>query len=154
MVGGSSVHGDARVAGDVIAHSQAVLGGFGSIYGNVDMESGSHLSAGGYGAIGTLTVGGLTLHDGSELVFDAAPDGAGDLINVSSQHGGTGVAQIDNGARLTINSVGSGTWDEYKVYTVIKTDSGVYGRFNQVVNNLAFLDYKLYINLTKSISVL
>ena len=143
MVGGSSEHNDAHIIGNVIAHSGGALDGFGSIYGNVDMESGSKLSAGKFGEIGTLTLGGLRLHDGSELVFEADPNGAGDLITVNSGRGGTGVAQIDNGARLIINGVGSGIWGDYNEYAVIKTDGGVNGRFGQVVNNLAFLDYSV-----------
>jgi fibronectin-binding autotransporter adhesin len=79
-VGSTAADSGARIAGAVNVASGATLSGFGSIGGNVTIDSGAHLAPGDPAAgngIGTLRINGdLALATGSQLDFDiGAPSG-------------------------------------------------------------------------------
>lgn len=65
---GDAAHGSASVQGDITVANTAVLGGFGQVNGNVDVQSGGHLAPGN--PVGTFTVNGnLLAEQGSQLDF-------------------------------------------------------------------------------------
>jgi len=93
----------------------ATLTGSGSIGGSVTIQAGGTLSSGDI--IESLATGALTLQNLAifdyEMDNDAAASAAGDLTAVS------GNLTITNGAYLTLDELGSGTWDVGDKLTLI-----------------------------------
>ncbi|MBA8840948.1 autotransporter domain-containing protein [Ochrobactrum sp. RH2CCR150] len=77
MIGNGAADTAASLESDVLVANSGVLGGFGSINGNVNVQSGGKLAPGK--PEGTLTINGnLSLDQGSQLLFSfGAPDGYG-----------------------------------------------------------------------------
>ncbi|MBJ6135857.1 autotransporter-associated beta strand repeat-containing protein, partial [Ochrobactrum sp. Q0168] len=77
MIGNGAADTAAGLDSDVLVANSGALGGFGSINGNVNIQSGGELAPGK--PEGTLTINGdLSLDQGSQLLFSfGAPDGYG-----------------------------------------------------------------------------
>ena len=67
--------------------------------------------------------------------FIGNPDGTGDHLQ-------TGSAVLGDGSVLVLQA-GAGKWNAKTVYTMMETDHGITGKFGEVRENLAFLDYEL-----------
>lgn len=132
VVGATSTHTTAQIAGDVDVHSGAALGGHGQVLGDVTMRSGASLAPGN--SIGTITVNNITFAAGSVLEFDVEPNGASDLVDV------TGTATI-NGGTVSVIAGSAGTWADNTTYTVLAAANPIAGtgQFDNVNSNLAFL---------------
>ncbi|ANU07226.1 autotransporter domain-containing protein [Paraurantiacibacter namhicola] len=91
FTGGATLEGgmlvvDQTLTADTSVQSNAILGGSGTVDGVVTVENGGALYPGMDGTVGTITVGGLILQDGSQLYFDlGSPDdaSASDRIQVN-----------------------------------------------------------------------
>ncbi len=113
--------------GGAIDVQGGTLGGVGSSAGSVTVADGARLSSGGDGAVGTLTMGGLSLSGGSILAFDlGAPVEIGgttnDLLVVN------GNLTLDGTLDITNTGVGDGFGGGlYRLisYTGALTDQGL-----------------------------
>lgn len=84
--------------GETIVYNGAMLGGTGTLGGNVTLNDGATLAPGDQGAMGTFTIGGnLSLSSGTKLAFglSQAAGGAGDLVNVHGNLTLDGLLHID-----------------------------------------------------------
>ncbi len=111
------INGDQSPAtGQTTVNSGATLGGNGTIGGSVTIDNGGRLAAGaGIGSVGTLTMGALTLNEGSQLDYqfgEAYATGGtyNDLINVNGD--------LDLNGQLNITQSSGGTFD-VGVYRVL-----------------------------------
>lgn len=146
IIGGDFDHQKAQIAGNINVASGATLGGHGTVFGDVQLASGSTISPGSSGAssdqsLGTLTAGSVHFGAGSTYWFETDYTSAADKIIATSANGGSGIVTIDHGAILAINGLGSNKKNDEQTYTIIDTNNGVNGQFDQVINNLAFFDY-------------
>lgn len=113
--------------GGAIDVQAGTLGGSGSTTGIVSVADGATLAPGGDGAVGTLTMGGLTLSNGSLLAFDlGAPTEIGgttnDLLVVN------GDVVLDGTLNITNNGIDGGFGGGlYRLisYTGALTDNGL-----------------------------
>jgi autotransporter-associated beta strand protein len=127
---GDATHATASLAGDVNVDAGAVLGGYGTVTGNVSVASGAHLAPGSGSAFGTLTVGGnLSLDQGSELDFAFGAPGAnfttagmGDSVNVGGN-------LTLNGTALNVSDAGGFGPGLYNLFsyggTLTQTNGGI-----------------------------
>jgi autotransporter-associated beta strand protein len=84
---GDAAHGSASIQSNVTVANTAVLGGFGQVNGDVDVQSGGHLAPGN--PVGTFTVNGnLLAEQGSQLDFSFGVPG----VNSSTPGQGHNVA--------------------------------------------------------------
>lgn len=96
LVIGDAAHTNARVGGAATVSSTGILGGYGTIAGNL---SNSGFVQAGYSSVGTLTVGGTyTQSSTGTLVAKISPDGASLLkVNGAATLGGSFSAVFDAG---------------------------------------------------------
>ena len=79
IIGGDAAHASASVQSDIIVANTGLLGGFGQVNGDVDVQSGGHLAPGN--PVGSFTVNGnLLLEQGSQLDFSFGAPGANATI--------------------------------------------------------------------------
>ncbi|WP_095152643.1 autotransporter-associated beta strand repeat-containing protein [Pseudomonas sp. Irchel s3b5] len=129
LIIGGAAGSSASLASDVDVTQGAMLGGHGTIIGDVSLASGATLNPGN--SIGTLKVdGNLSLNSGSTLVIEADPDGRSDRVIAS------GTVSL-GGANLSVLA-GTGTWSPTTQYNIIQAAS-LNGTFGSVSSNLAFL---------------
>jgi len=146
----------ARIAGDVQVDAPATLTGTGTIQGDVEisgrlqgtttiqgglvMKAGSTLSPGF--SIGEIKTSHLTLESGMTHAVEINAQGESDLITVRANSEGDGKAVIEPNVTLRIlnDASSSGPWKKDTLYTLIDTDQGVSGMFDNIENTLAFLD--------------
>lgn len=111
------INGDQSPAiGQTTVNNGATLGGNGTVGGSVTVDNGGRLAAGsGIGSVGTLTMGALTLNEGSQLDYqfgEAYTTGGtyNDLINVNGD--------LNLNGQLNITQSSGGTFD-VGVYRVL-----------------------------------
>ena len=130
FIGGDNAHASASIGGDVTVDSNSTLGGFGTIGGNVLVQTDGHLSPGNGTVVGTLSVNGnLTLAQNSQLDFAFGTPGAsfntygtGDSVKV-----GGNLAL--NGSVLNISNAGGFGPGLYNLFsyagTLTETNGGI-----------------------------
>jgi outer membrane autotransporter protein len=129
LIIGGAAGSSANLASDVDVAQGAMLGGHGTIIGDVSLASGATLNPGN--SIGTLKVDGdLNFNSGSTLVIEADPDGRSDRV-IS-----TGTVSL-GGANLSVLA-GTGDWSPSTHYNIIQAAS-LNGTFGSISSNLAFL---------------
>lgn len=116
-VTGGTLAIDGSLGGAVLVSSGATLAGHGNLGGSVVVDSGATLAPGGEQAVGTLSVGSLSMAQGSTVDMDMGAAGSplgtagiGDGVNVS------GDLQFD-GATLNINNIGSMGGGIYRLFS-------------------------------------
>ncbi|RAZ82099.1 autotransporter domain-containing protein [Cereibacter johrii] len=131
LVGGADVYASATVSGPVSVYDGAMLGGFGTINGNLTILDGGALGAGNASTIGTLSVNGDLTFAG-DLMFNVRVNsgtGASDLLAV------TGTAALAG----SVAHVGfEGIYDPVSTYTIL-TAGDIDGEFDDVSSDFAFL---------------
>ncbi|GKX34149.1 MAG: hypothetical protein MnENMB40S_17670 [Rhizobiaceae bacterium MnEN-MB40S] len=135
------VNGSIASSSLTTVQSGAVLSGVGTV-GSTVIASGGALSPGsGAESIGALTVeGDLTFESGSIYAVDLAGDGSADqLVSV------TGIVTIDGGT-VTVTALDQDTsYQNGQVYTIITSEEGVEGSFDDTTVTSAFLEaFKSY----------
>jgi len=131
LVGGTDVYASATVSGPVSVYDGAMLGGFGTINGNLKILDGGALGAGNASAFGTLSVNGdLNFAAGSRFnVKVNSGTGASDLLAV------TGTATLAG----SVAHIGfEGSYDPVSTYTIL-TAADINGEFDNVSSDFAFL---------------
>ncbi len=129
LIIGGAAGSSASLTSDVDVAQGAMLGGHGTIYGDINLASGATLNPGN--SIGTLNVvGDISFNSGSTLVIEADPDGRSDRVTA------TGTVSL-GGAGLSIVA-GSGNWAPSTQYKIIEAGN-LTGTFGSVSSNLAFL---------------
>ena len=126
LIGGTSAHQSAVIAGNAIVHSGGTLGGYGTLAQDVTINSGGTIT-------GQLTIGEtLTIGSGGIYSFTGNADGTGDHLQ-------TGSAVLENGSVLALQA-GAGTWAASTNYTILDSTSSVNGQFTEIENNTVFLN--------------
>lgn len=129
LIVGSAAGTSASLASDIDVAQGAMLGGHGTVIGDINLASGATLNPGN--SIGTLKVNGdLNFKKGSTLVIEANPDGRSDRVIAS------GSVALD-GANLSVLA-STGSWAPNTPYNIIQANS-LTGTFGSVSSNLAFL---------------
>src|SRR5699024_1955002 len=131
LIIGSTVDSSAVLGGDVDVAANAILGGHGTISGDVTIHSGGHMAPGN--SIGTTTITGNYTHSAGS-VYDVEVNAAGDhdLLDIG------GRATLDGG-EVAVHAA-NGNYDPQTDYTILKAAGGVNGQFDSVSANLVFLD--------------
>lgn len=128
------------VTSDVTVDDGGVLGGSGEIEGDVLVDEGGIVGPGN--SPGVLTVvGDFTFAAGSTYEAEVEADGDHDQIDVSGQ------TTIENNVTLAVLA-GNGDYARLSNYTILTSDGGVTGTFDNITTNLAFLDPHLTYNAT------
>ncbi len=125
LLGESSDHSDAQIAGDVVINEGATFGGYGQVLGDINNLGGT-LSPGA--SVGVITVGGYLQSTGVYEV-ELNTDGESDLLTVDGSMAGSAALDISGGS-LVLN-INSG-FSQGVSYTFINTINGA------VINSLAF----------------
>jgi outer membrane autotransporter protein len=131
LIGGTASYSAATVSGPVSVYDGAMLGGFGTINGDLTILDGGALGAGDASAIGTLSVNGdLDFAAGSRFnVKVNSGTGASDLLAV------TGTATLAG----SVAHIGfEGIYDPVSTYTIL-TAGDINGEFDDVSSDFAFL---------------
>ena len=129
LIVGSAAGSTASLASDIDVAKGAMLGGHGTVIGDINLASGATLNPGN--SIGTLKVNGdLRFNSGSTLVIEANPDGRSDRVIAS------GSVALD-GANLSVLA-STGSWAPNTPYNIIQANN-LTGTFGSVSSNLAFL---------------
>lgn len=149
LISGGSLIVNGSLGGHVDVSEQASLAGAGSVLGVVEVADGGYLAPGA--GVGTLTVGGLILHENSQLDMELGmPDtssGSHDHVSVSgdvtldgvlniTDVGGfsNGVYQlIDYGGNLADNGIRFGALPEGVLTTSLQLQTAVAHQINLVV---------------------
>lgn len=137
------------LGGSLVLSEGALLRGSGSL-GDVTVASGTTVSPGGDGAIGTISVSGnVVFDDGSAYVVNTTADGASDAMS------STGIATLGHAAVRSLQ--GAGSYTANTRYTILTATGGVDGTFGAVSSSLAFLTPSLsydnthvYLNLARN----
>lgn len=137
LIIGDATHTNAFIKSDVTVADKALLGGHGSIYGKMVANNGSTVAPGS--SVGKLSVGSAHFKSGSTLAIEADKNGIDQLV-VSSSLNGDGKLTIDNGAKLTINALGS-AWKPEKNYVIVTADGGITGTFTDVQKDSVFMKH-------------
>lgn len=137
LIIGDAIHTNAFIKSDVTVADKALLGGHGSIYGKMVANNGSTVAPGS--SVGKLSVGSAHFKPGSTLAIEADKNGIDQLV-VSSSLNGDGKLTIDNGAKLTINALGS-AWKPEKNYVIVTADGGITGTFTDVQKDSVFMKH-------------
>lgn len=137
LIVGDATHTNAFIKSDVTVADKALLGGHGSIYGKMVANNGSTVAPGS--SVGKLSVGSAHFKSGSTLAIEADKNGIDQLV-VSSSLNGDGKLTIDNGAKLTINALGS-AWKPEKNYVIVTADGGITGTFTDVQKDSVFMKH-------------
>ena len=128
------------ITSDVTVDDGGILGGSGQIGGDVTVANGGVVGPGN--SPGLLTVvGDFTFAAGSTYVAEVEADGDHDQIDVS------GATTIEDGVTLQILA-GNGEYARLTGYTLLTSDGGVTGEFDDIETNLAFLTPHLEYELT------
>lgn len=142
LIIGDATHTNAFIKSDVTVADKALLGGHGSIYGKMIANNGSTVAPGS--SVGKLSVGSAYFKSGSTLAIEADKNGIDQLI-VNSNLNGDGKLTIDNGAKLTINALGS-AWKPEKNYVIVTADGGITGTFTDVQKDSVFMKHDVIYN--------
>ena len=142
LIIGDAMHTNAFIKSDVTVADKALLGGHGSIYGKMVANNGSTVAPGN--SVGKLSVGSAHFKSGSTLAIEADKNGIDQLV-VSSSLNGDGKLTIDNGAKLTINALGS-AWKPEKNYVIVTADGGITGTFTDVQKDSVFMKHDVIYN--------
>ncbi|MEN0107904.1 MAG: autotransporter domain-containing protein [Pseudomonas sp.] len=130
-----TINGDLRNSALTI-NDGGTVGGTGTA-GATIVKQGGRLAPGN--SIGTLKINNsLTFEAGSQLDMEIDNTGKSDLIQVS---GGTGAVTI-NGGKVNIIAA-PGDYANGSRYTLLTTTGAITGKFDQIADNLAFLDSSL-----------
>ncbi len=127
---GDGSHRDATLIGDVTLNSGAILAGFGTIAGDVNVANGGNLAPGS--SIGTLTVtGNASFAPGAIFTINVSPHSASKLAVA-------GTAILTGG---TVQVLAGGTgFAPSTQYTILTATGGLGGTtFGDVTSDLAFL---------------
>ena len=129
LIVGGATGSTASLASDIDVAQGAMLGGHGTVIGDINLASGATLNPGN--SIGTLKVNGdLSFNSGSTLIIEANPDGRSDRAII------TGAVAL-NGANLSVLA-DTGNWASNTQYNIIQASS-LTGTFGSINSNLAFL---------------
>ncbi len=131
---GGTLSSPIRVNGNVMVDGSSLFGGNWSIGGNLDVDG----LIGPGNSIGVVTVAGdVAFNAGSTLQAEVSLDGPSDLVTA----GGAATISSD-GTVLDVTILPGGLPTSAAVYTVLRADGGVTGRFATVVtkDNLPDLD--------------
>jgi fibronectin-binding autotransporter adhesin len=127
---GDATHTNAIISGPVTVGAQGILGGYGTINGNVD--NAGTISPGGANANGTLTINGnYTQQSGSVYLANIDAQGNSDKLVIN------GVANLNNQGSLNLQVL-----NDFKInyqYTVLTATGGVNGKFANFTDS-PFLD--------------
>lgn len=130
-IDGGALWLDGSLGGNLVMASGTILAGSGTA-GSVALPSGSELSPGGSGAIGTLTFNGnLDVAAGARYAVDVSDTGLGDSVAVG------GRATLHGGPVVSLGT--GGHWSVATTYTILSAAGGVDGTFGDVSSNFAFL---------------
>ncbi|HEX6858910.1 MAG TPA: autotransporter domain-containing protein [Caulobacteraceae bacterium] len=128
---GATVKVNGSITSNVNVGDDALLGGSGEIGGDVFVGGGGYVGPGN--SPGTLTVDGdFTFASGSTYAAEVEATGAHDQIDVS------GATTIQDDVTLMVLA-GDGDYARLSTYTILTSDAGVTGEFDNITTNLAFL---------------
>lgn len=145
MIIGGSAGSTASLSSDVDVANGALLGGHGSINGDVNLLAGSTLNPGN--SIGTLTINGNTTFDASStLEIEANSDGTTDHLTVNGN--------LDLGGATLSILAGTGSWAPFTTYNIVSSSNPIVGTFGAVTSNLAFLTPTLDYSLGNQVQLL
>jgi outer membrane autotransporter protein len=133
LIVGDDSHADAMLAGAVNVNAGGTLGGIGTV-GTTTIARGATVAPGN--SIGTLRVeGDIAFAAGSVYQAEISPALDGDLIEVS------GKATINGG---TVHAVkAGGVYTPGSRWTIIGTNGGVTGTFDELAQDMPFVDLAL-----------
>ncbi|MDQ8038001.1 MAG: autotransporter domain-containing protein [Pedobacter sp.] len=125
-----SIRLNGQLGGDMDVASGALLQGTGNLLGNLVLASGARFAPGN--SIGTMNVASLTMNSGSVLEIEVNDAGASDKVVVS------GTASLAGELRVK-PLPGDYSQPGCCTFTIL-TASAVNGTFDQVINDLAFIN--------------
>ena len=135
---GDTNHASAKLGGDVTVNSGGLLGGQGTVIGNLTATASGFIRPGAMNGTtpGTLTVSGNATFEGGS-VFVVGANAAGQASKLAVE----GTATLNNDARVQVTAQ-NGTYAPSTQYTIL-TAGTLSGTFGSVFSNLAFLKPEL-----------